>query len=128
MTNVFLSVSNPSFQHRIVVLSNTLCRLHPLSLKKHTHTHKHKHTVDGCDRVISGSRRNYYEALAGRTVAEDAFVWLHKDTRYHAIDLVIMQDDSDTQIIKRFNDRLTKLLDNGVTPFLCLMENGHKGN
>ena len=69
---------------------------------------------------------NYYVALAGRTVAEDAFVWLHKDASYHAIDFVITQDD--TQIIKRFNDRLTKLLDNGVTPFLCLMENGHKGN
>jgi hypothetical protein len=50
---------------------------------------------------------NYYEALAGRTVAEDAFVWLHKDASYHAIDLVITQDD--TQIIKRFNDRLANL-------------------
>ncbi len=68
---------------------------------------------------------NYYEALAGRTVAEDAFVWLHKDASYHAIDLVITQDD--TQIIKRFNDRLSKLLAIVSPHFLCLMENGHKG-
>ena len=58
---------------------------------------------------------NFYEANNGRAVAEDGFVWIHKDATYSALALLLHQDDSD--VIKRFSTRLTKLLDNAVTPF-----------
>jgi hypothetical protein len=31
---------------------------------------------------------NYFEALNGRTVAEDGFVWLHKDATFSALGLI----------------------------------------
>jgi hypothetical protein len=66
-----------------------------------------------------------YEANNGRAVAEDGFVWIHKDATYSALALLLRQDDSD--VIKRFSARLTKLLDNAVTPFFCLRRKEYIG-
>ena len=47
---------------------------------------------------------NYFEALNGRTVAGDGFVWLHKDATFSALGLILRQDDT----IKRFSQRVNK--------------------
>jgi len=74
--------------------------------------------VDGLFPVIAPAMEkvNYFEALNGRTVAEDGFVWLHKDATFSALGLILRQDDTD--VIKRFSQRVNKLLDHGVTPFM----------